>query len=296
MDDVICEYRCYLKDERELSKNTLESYIRDLEQFGEYLNSNNSHNLMTVNKTMIITYLIFLQKGGKATSTVSRNLASIRSFYQFSINKGYIKEDPTYNLRSPRQDRKLPEILTPKEVDLLLSQPDVSDFKGVRDKAMLELLYATGIRVSELVDLNINNINYEIGYIALSGDSLQERVIPVGKVALDNLKTYFSEYRTQVLKNTNEKALFLNFQGKRLTRQGFWKIIKHYTEKTNINKKITPQTLRHSFAVHLLQNGADLKSVQEMLGHSDISTTQIYSFATNDNKLREVYNKAHPRA
>ena len=251
---------------------------------------------MTVNKTMIITYLIFLQKGGKATSTVSRNLASIRSFYQFSINKGYIKEDPTYNLRSPRQDRKLPEILTPKEVDLLLSQPDVSDFKGVRDKAMLELLYATGIRVSELVDLNINNINYEIGYIALSGDSLQERVIPVGKVALDNLKTYFSEYRTQVLKNTNEKALFLNFQGKRLTRQGFWKIIKHYTEKTNINKKITPQTLRHSFAVHLLQNGADLKSVQEMLGHSDISTTQIYSFATNDNKLREVYNKAHPRA
>ncbi len=294
MDDVIYEYECYLKEERELSENTLESYIRDLEQFESYLSSNNLKNIMTVNKTIIITYLLFLQKDGKATSTVSRNLASIRSFYQYSLNKGYITEDPTYNLHSPKQDRKIPEILTPTEVDLLLSQPNINEYKGARDKAMLELLYATGIRVSELIDLNVNDINYEIGFIALSGE--QERVIPAGNVALNNLITYVNEYRNQVLKNTKEMALFLNFQGKRLTRQGFWKIVKHYTKQTNINKSITPQTLRHSFAVHLLQNGADLKSVQEMLGHSDISTTQIYSFATNDNKLREVYKRAHPRA
>lgn len=296
MDEVIYGYSCYLKDERELSQNTLESYIRDLEQFKEYLNSNSSFDLMSANKTIIITYLMYLQKDGKATSTISRNLASIRSFYQYLINKDFIREDPTYNLHSPKGERKVPDILTPKEVDLLLSQPDVSDFKGARDKAMLELLYATGIRVSELIDLNINDINFEIGYIELNGDSLQERAMPVGKLALDSLKMYTNEYRSQVLKNTRETAVFLNFQGKRLTRQGFWKIIKYYTGNTNINKKITPQTLRHSFAVHLLQNGADLKSVQEMLGHSDISTTQVYSFATNDKKLREVYKKAHPRA
>ena len=296
MDDVIYDYSCYLKDERELSKNTLESYIGDLEQFREYLNDNSSSNLVNVNKTIIITYLMYLQKDGKANSTISRNLASIRSFYQYLVNKDYVREDPTYNLRSPKRDRNVPEILTPKEVDLLLSQPDVSNFKGARDKAILELLYATGMRVSELIDLNINDINYEIGYIVLRGDSLQERAIPVGKVALNEIKTYTNEYRPQVLKSIEEIALFLNFHGKRLTRQGLWKIIKYYTGNTNINKKITPQTLRHSFAVHLLQNGADLKSVQEMLGHSDISTTQIYSFATNDKKLREVYNKTHPRA
>lgn len=296
MDDVIYDYSCYLKDERELSKNTLESYIGDLEQFREYLNDNSSSNLVNVNKTIIITYLMYLQKDGKANSTISRNLASIRSFYQYLVNKDYVREDPTYNLRSPKRDRNVPEILTPKEVDLLLSQPDVSNFKGARDKAILELLYATGMRVSELIDLNINDINYEIGYIVLRGDSLQERAIPVGKVALNEIKTYANEYRPQVLKSIEEIALFLNFHGKRLTRQGLWKIIKYYTGNTNINKKITPQTLRHSFAVHLLQNGADLKSVQEMLGHSDISTTQIYSFATNDKKLREVYNKTHPRA
>lgn len=297
MDDVIHQYGNYIREERELTSNTCESYLRDLEQFNKYLMKNSNYNLISANKTIIITYLMYLKKSGKASSTISRNLASLRSFYQYLIFQNYIREDPTYNLHSPKQDRKLPDILTPREVDILLSQPENDSFKGVRDKAMLELLYATGIRVSELIGLNMVDINYEIGYVTLKDDdTYQDRAIPVTKIALNYLKEYTERYRQKVLRNPGEKALFLNYHGRRLTRQGFWKIIKHYTESTNINKTITPQTLRHSFAVHLLQNGADLKSVQDLLGHSDISTTQFYSFATDNKELREVYNKTHPRA
>lgn len=295
MDFIIERFISHLITDRELSKNTVESYKRDLSQFKIYLDNINMSDITNINKTVIITYLIFLQKQGKATSTVSRNLASLRSFYQYLLNEGLTSKDPTANLKSPKQEKKLPNILSTKDIEVLLEQPDLSNAKGVRDKAMLELLYAAGIRVSELVSLNIDDINLNMGYISCSKDSNSERVIPIGKISIEILDIYVKEYRDNFIKDKNENALFVNYYGTRLSRQGFWKIIKFYTKKANINKKITPHTLRHSFAAHLLQNGADLKSVQEMLGHSDISTTQIYT-QINRNRIKEVYKKAHPRA
>lgn len=293
---ILEKYIDYINNEKGLASNTLEAYVRDIIQFKDYLIENNIEDSTQVNKTVIITYLMYLQKVGKATSTISRNLASIRCFYQYLLNNNMINEDPTHNLRSPKSERKLPNILTKDEVDILLSQPCGNNFKGARDKAMLELLYATGIRVSEIIDLNMDNLNLELGYLALDDHNEPGRVIPVGSVALQYMNLYVNRYREEVLKGKEEKALFLNYYGKRLTRQGFWKIIKEYTKKSNIDKKITPHTLRHSFAVHLLQNGADIKTVQEMLGHSDISTTQIYSFAMDNKELKDVYQKTHPRA
>jgi integrase/recombinase XerD len=296
MEDIAVGFLNYIQYEKKLAKNTLEAYLRDIKQFNEYLKSYSSLDILQVNKTIILTYLMYLQKNGKSTSTISRNLASLRSLYQYLLNKGLVKEDPTQNLHSPKQERKIPNILTTEEVDLLLSQPKVLDFKGSRDKAMLELLYATGIRVTEIISLDMNDINFEIGYIMLEKGSSNERIVPVGEIALKYTKIYIEQFRETVINNKDEKSLFVNCHGGRLTRQGFWKIVKYYTKKSNINKTITPHTLRHSFAVHLLQNGADLRSVQEMLGHSDISTTQIYSIAAGDAQLREVYKKAHPRA
>ena len=293
---IMNEYIDYMENEKELTSNTLEAYKRDIIQFENYLVKNNINNLTDVNKTVIITYLMNLQKEGRATSTISRNLASIRCFYQYLLNNNLIDEDPTLNLHSPKPERKLPNILTKEEVNLLLSQPSEDNFKGSRDKAMLELLYATGMRVSEIVALDLDKLNLKLGYIYLDNSSLKERVIPVGNIALKYLRKYIEEYRDEVLGKKEETALFLNYNGNRLTRQGFWKIIKQYAIKLKLDKKITPHTLRHSFAVHLLQNGADIKTVQEMLGHSDISTTQMYSFATNNKKLRDVYKKSHPRA
>lgn len=296
LDVILEDYIEYLSNDKGLSPNTLDAYIRDIKQFKEYLDSNNFEATTDVNKTIIITYLMYLQRNGRATSTISRNLASIRCYYQYLLNKNLIKEDPTLNLQSPRREKKLPCIMTREEVDILLSQPEPNNFKGARDKAMLELLYATGIRVSEMVALNLDNLDLQLGYLDLEDVDANGRVIPIGKVALDCINTYVEEYRGEVLKGDVEDALFLNYNGNRLTRQGFWKIVKGYTKKCNIDKKITPHTLRHSFAVHLLQNGADVKMVQEMLGHSDISTTQIYLFATENKELRDVYKKSHPRA
>jgi len=295
MNGNIAKFTNYLSSEKELSHNTIESYSRDLRQFNEYLNENRLNDLMDVNKTLIITYLMHLQKKGKSVATISRNIASLRCFYQYLLNEGMISKDPTINLQSPKQEKKLPSILTPKEVEILLEQPNLESSKGIRDKAMLELLYAAGIRVSELIALNVSDVNLDMGYISCSRDTSNERVIPIGKIAVDILNTYVSEHRGLLVKDPEENSLFVNYHGKRLTRQGFWKIVKSYTKKANINKKITPHTLRHSFAAHLLQNGADLKSVQEMLGHSDISTTQIYTLVTK-NRIKEVYKKAHPRA
>lgn len=295
MDVFINQFLDYIKNEKSFSKNTQESYLRDINQFNKYLNKYSSVDLINVNKTIIITYLVYLQKNGRSASTISRNLASLRSFYQFLLNNGQIKADPTNNLHSPKQERKVPNILTLKEVDKLLSIPKPNNFKGSRNKAILEVLYATGLRVSEIILLDVDNINFQLGNIMLE-KNLDIRVIPLGRIALDFLKIYINKYRNEVLKDMEEKALFINYQGKRLTRQGLWKIIKYYTDKTNINKKITPNTLRDSFAVHLLQNGADLKSVQKILGHSDISTTQKYFYAIDNKRLQEVYNNTHPRA
>lgn len=294
MKQLISSFTVYLEKEKKLSKNTLESYKRDIVQYMKYINNAQIDDISLTNKTTVITYLLYLQKNKKSTSTISRSLASIRGFYKFLLLNKIIETDPTINLETPKAEKRKPNILTIEEVDSLLSQPLEDTNKGARDKAMLELLYATGIRVTELISLDINNVNLDLGFIRCISAS-KERVIPIGTVALESLAKYINLHRVNFLKNEDEKSLFVNYYGNRLTRQGFWKIIKVYTEKAQIGKKITPNTLRHSFATHLIQNGADLKSVQEMLGHSDISTTQVYAQLT-DTKIKDVYKKTHPRA
>ncbi|MDK2801487.1 MAG: integrase/recombinase XerD [Clostridiales bacterium] len=294
MEVLVQKFVDFLENEKGLSDNTLQSYRRDIQQYISYLKEMNISNIAGVNKTTVITYLLYLQKKGRATSTISRNLASIRSFYQYLNKVNIAEQDPTQNLESPKVEKKLPQILSTKEVELLLEQPKCVDLKGYRDKAMLELLYATGIRVSELIHLDINDINFEMGFIKCNKGN-KERIIPLGTMAISALEDYINKSRTMMIQNPSEKALFVNCNGQRLTRQGFWKIIKLYKNQAKINKEITPHTLRHSFAAHLLENGADLKSIQEMLGHSDISSTQIYAQLTK-NKIKEVYKKTHPRA
>lgn len=294
-ENWVKEYLYFLDVEKGLAKNTLESYGRDLKSFFCFLSNSNCTNPTNVSRTDIVSYLLHLQKNGKAVSTISRNLASIRSFYHFLIEEQVVKKDPCSDLESPRQEKKLPEILTISEVDLLLSQPNQLEVTGIRDKAMLEVIYATGIRVSELVSLNKVDINIDSGYLRCRGKGNKERIVPLGKIAVKNLYYYLEKSRPKLVKIESEEAFFVNHHGKRLTRQGFWKIIKKYAELAKIKRKITPHTLRHSFATHLLENGADLRSVQEMLGHADISTTQIYTHITRK-KLRGVYEKTHPRA
>ncbi|HHV75479.1 MAG TPA: site-specific tyrosine recombinase XerD [Thermoanaerobacterium sp.] len=295
MNLLLDKFTDYIGSVRKLSDNTVESYCRDIKQYIEYIESKNIHSLKNTNKTTVITYLLYLQKNGRATSTISRSLASIRAFYQYLTSEKIIDRDPTVDLESPKVEKKLPTILSGKEVELLLDQPDLNTAKGIRDKSMLELLYATGIRVSELVALDLGDINLELGYLKCCKNNDRERIIPVGTIALEILGRYIRDIRPGLLRGKPETALYVNYKGERLTRQGFWKIIKGYKNKAKINKDITPHTLRHSFAAHLIENGADLKSVQEMLGHSDISTTQVYAQITK-NRIKEVYNKAHPRA
>lgn len=292
-EKIVGDYLEYIKNEKKLTENTLEAYIRDIMQFKEYLQENKITSFKETTKTTVITYLMSLQKKGKSTSTISRNLASIRCFFQFLLSKRIIDEDPTMNLKSPKCEKKIPPILTIDEVNLLLSQPNPKDFKGARDKAMLELLYATGLRVSEIISLNMDDVQLDASLLIVR-ENENYRVIPIGREALKALKYYITNYRANIC--NDKEPLFLNYSGKRLTRQGFWKIIKQYTKRANINKDITPQTLRHSFAVHLIENGADIRTVKEILGHSDISTTQIYSYMANNKELREVYNNSHPRA
>lgn len=284
----------FLERDKRLSLNTLQSYKRDIEQYITYLGEINASNISATNKTTVIAYLLHLQKKGRATSTISRNLASIRSFYQFLSKSKLIEQDPTSELESPKVEKKLPQILSTQEVELLLDQPKCLDLKGIRDKAMLELLYATGIRVSELISLNLIDINLDLGFIKCNKGT-RERSIPIGSISVQAVQEYLAKSRSFLIQDSEEEALFVNVNGKRLTRQGFWKIIKHYKNQANINKDITPHTLRHSFAAHLLENGADLRSIQEMLGHSDISSTQIYAQIAK-NKIKEIYKKTHPRA
>ncbi|SDK50146.1 site-specific tyrosine recombinase XerD [Natronincola ferrireducens] len=294
MEQLILKYTDYLTTEKELSTNTLESYLRDVKQYLDYLNKNEVNDISYTTKATIITYLVYLQDKGRAVSTISRSIASIRCFYQYLVQSKMVPKDPTLNIESPKTKKKLPSILSLEEVDVLLNQPEAWTSKGMRDKAMLELLYATGIRVSELISLTINDVNLSLGFVKCSSSN-RERTIPIGTLALKALLDYLNKARGSFVKTDNQDLLFLNMQGGGLTRQGFWKIIKAYTKQANIEKTITPHTLRHSFATHLVQNGADLKSVQEMLGHSDISTTQIYANITK-NKIKDVYNKTHPRA
>ena len=239
-------------------------------------------------------YLEHLQDVGKKPSTISRNLASIRSFYQFLVKNKKVKKDPTGSIQSPKIEKKAPSVLTSKEVELLLEQPKDVDLKGTRDKAMLEFAYATGMRVTEIISLDIEDVNIEEGYVVCHNGGKQ-RSIPLGSLSLKALKEYIEEARPVLIRDESVTALFVNINGQRLTRQGFWKIVKYYKEQAHITKDITPHVLRHSFATHLLQNGADLKAIQTMLGHSDISSTQVY-MQFQDEGLKNVYKKAHPRA
>ncbi len=294
MEALVQKFVNFLERDKRLSLNTLQSYRRDIEQYFTYLQEINLQNITNTNKTTVIAYLLYLQKKGRATSTISRNLASIRSFYQYIAKNKIVENDPTTELESPKVEKKLPQILSTEEVELLLEQPQCVDLKGFRDKAMLELLYATGIRVTELIQLNMQDISLEMSFIKCNKGS-RERMIPIGSMAVAAIKEYLVKSRPLLIQKIDEKALFVNINGGRLTRQGFWKIIKQYKNQAKISKDITPHTLRHSFAAHLLENGADLRSIQEMLGHSDISSTQIYAQIAK-NKIKEIYKKTHPRA
>ncbi|HHU50832.1 MAG TPA: site-specific tyrosine recombinase XerD [Firmicutes bacterium] len=289
----------YLSVERGLAPNTLESYGRDLNQYLTYLKEKkglkNAEELSTTTQATVAGYLLNLQAKGRATSTISRSLAAIKSFYHFLAREMIIPKDPTANLEAPKQEKRLPKVLSVESVLKLLEQPDLKTPAGIRDRAMLEVLYATGLRVSELVSLRLTDLNLEEGYIRCLGKGSKERIIPLGSVAVKYLQFYLNHARKFLAATPGEETLFLNHHGRGLTRQGFWKIIKKYAEKLGIADRITPHTLRHSFATHLLENGADLRAVQEMLGHVDISTTQIYTHLTRG-RLKEVYDKAHPRA
>ena len=283
----------FLEEDKKVSQNTLQSYKRDLKQFRRYLEACEIH-YNRVKEEDIKDYIKEMQEDGKKASSISRCIASIRSFYQFVLRNKKIKEDPTAHIQSPKIEKRVPSVLTSKEVELLLNQPKDVDLKGTRDKAMLEFAYATGMRVTEIISLNIDDVNLEEGYVTCKNGNKQ-RNIPLGKMSLKALKEYIEEARSILIKSEDEKSLFVNINGKRLTRQGFWKIVKYYKEQAHIDKDITPHVLRHSFATHLLQNGADLKAIQVMLGHSDISSTQVY-MQFQDEGLKNIYKKAHPRA
>ena len=293
MEKQIKQFLDFLQNEKRVSNNTLQSYSRDIHQYENYL-SQNHINYVKVDAKKIHEYLKHLQDLNKKTSTISRNLASIRSFYQYLIRVKKIKHDPTENIQSPKVEKRVPSVLTAEEVEKLLSQPKDVDLKGTRDKAMLEVAYATGMRVTEIISLNVEDVNLEEGFISCKAENKQ-RNIPLGSISIAALKEYIEEARPIMIKDENETSLFVNVNGKRLTRQGFWKIVKFYKEQAHIQKDITPHILRHSFATHLLQNGADLKAIQTMLGHSDISSTQVYA-QFQDEGLKEIYKKTHPRA
>ncbi len=292
-NNLVENFLDFLQNDKKLSDNTLQSYNRDIKLYGNYLDANHL-NAVDCNEDSIKEYFGSLKADGKAASTISRNLASLRSFYQYLYKTKVVAEDPTTHIESPKIQRKPPKILSTDQVELLLSQPKCVDLKGYRDKAMLELVYATGIRVTELISLNVEDIDLANHSIKCSNRG-KERVIPIGSLASDALNEYMTKARNTMLKDDADPALFVNVNGKRLTRQGFWKIIKQYKNQADIDVDITPHTLRHSFAMHLLENGAELRAIQEMLGHSDISSTQVYAQMEQD-RIKKMYMQSHPRA
>ena len=294
MQLYVDEYTDFMANVKHKSLNTIQSYKRDVNHYIEYLNETGINDFDNVTSSNVTSYLTFLEKKGRSASTVSRALAAVRSFYIFMLQNGNIECDPTSKLETPHVERKLPTVLSSSEIEALLSQPNDTDNKGCRDKAMLELLYATGIRVSELISLSVDDINLELNFVKVSGEK-KTRIVPFGNKAHKALKKYISQARLDMIKDENEKALFVNCNGSMLSRQGFWKILKQYQHDAKIFTDITPHVLRHSFAAHLLENGADIESIQEMMGHADKTSTQIYSRIVSS-KLQDVYLKAHPRA
>ncbi len=287
-------FESYLKNEKKASANTMSSYLRDIRQYGEYLTIHTDAGIVDADEDTIRDYISWMKSSGKSVATVSRCIASLKNLYAFLCLRKIIEDNPAAHLVTDKSVQKLPQILTSREVELLLEQPECVDAKGYRDRAMLELLYATGMRVSELLDLNVGDVNLGAGIIRCESRG-KERFIPMYPAAIKALSDYLELVRPQMIALPDEEALFVNVSGERMSRQGFWKIIKYYQKKAKIDKDITPHTLRHSFAAHLLENGADIHSIQEMLGHADISSTQVYSHLVKK-QLKDVYNKAHPRA
>ena len=291
---LISAYENYLTKVKQASSNTISSYMRDIRQYAEGLRINEDIDVVDATQLNIGDYLSHLDEEGRSAATKSRTLASLKNFYAYVVSSGFLERTPVTEIKIDRGEKKMPQILTGREIELLLAQPACVDAKGYRDKAMLEVMYATGIRVTELIDLDVDDVNLEQRIIKCRG-SKKTRVIPLYPAAYKALSVYLREVRSGMVASLDESALFVNISGVRMSRQGFWKILKHYQTTAHIEKEITPHTLRHSFAVHLLENGADIGSVQELMGHSDISSTQMYTQLVNQ-KLKSVYEKCHPKA
>lgn len=294
MQDVIADYLHYLQIERGLTANTISSYHQDLKAFSAYLDDQHL-TLKRVDQLTILNYLNTLKEAGKSRRTVTRAVSTLRRFFQYLVQNDQLTVDPMAEIKAPKQGRYLPQVLTVDEVDALLDAPDTSNKYGIRDRAILEVMYATGLRVSELVHLKLADLHLDMGLIQTIGKGNKERIIPIGDVAIQWLDTYLEKSRPVLLKQRQSPYVFLNAHGSGLSRQSIWQKIQQYVSLAGIRKHVTPHTLRHSFATHILENGADLRIVQELLGHSDISTTQIYTHITRK-RLTEVYKKAHPRA
>jgi len=295
IDQSIQAFLDHLAIEKGLSRNTIEAYGRDLAQFAEYARQRGITRTQDLKEAVLIGFLEGLREATMSPNTIARKLSAVKVFARFACRDGFLEKDFTANMEGVHSTKKLPHVLTIDETSLLLAQPDVSDPNGLRDKAMLEVLYATGLRVSELINLRLNDVNLEVGYVRCIGKGSKERIVPLGKVAIEYLTRYLSNSRPGFARIGSSEYLFLTNRGKKMTRVGFWKIIKKYASRAGITQNITPHTLRHSFATHLLQNGADLRSIQEMLGHADIATTEIYTHVSRE-RLKQVYRQSHPRA
>jgi integrase/recombinase XerD len=297
MEDRLDDFIHFLVVEKGLSKNTIVSYKRDLNSYITYLkNVEQLGDFNGVQRPQIVHFLGHLKDTGKSSKTLARHIASIRAFHHFLLREKAVDHDPTVHIESPQHERSLPKVLSMEEVETLLDSPKLTDQYGYRDKAMLEMMYATGIRVSELIGLKLSDVHLTMGFVRCMGKGSKERIIPIGKTASNAIEQYLEKGRPKLVsKKYKDDSLFLNHHGKGLSRQGFWKILKRLATEAGIEKELTPHTMRHSFATHLLENGADLRAVQEMLGHADISTTQIYTHVTKT-RLKDVYTKFHPRA
>lgn len=295
INNILMDYLHYLKVERGLSENTINSYGIDLKLFLEYLRENEIPSFKQVNKEVIVNYMQSEKNNNKANSSILRSVSSLRKFFQYLAQEKIIEKDPMLLIDTPKKRQHLPQVLTKEEVEKLLRSPNTGQVLGLRDRAMLELMYATGLRISEIINLKLEDLHLTMGTLQTLGKGHKERIVPVGDEAIKWVNRYLEEARPKLLKQKRSNYLFLNFHGNNLTRQGVWKNLKAEVRKAGIQKNITPHTLRHSFATHILENGADLRIVQELLGHADISTTQIYTHLSNK-QLADIYNRAHPRA
>ena len=291
---IVDKFADYLEKEKRVSENTIEAYVRDIYHFSDFVAMRKINDLKDVTNTEVVAYLMMLKNENKSKSTLNRKLASIRTFYNYLIKIKAIKDNPALNIKTPKVERKEIEYLSIEDIERLLELPDDSE-KGIRDRAILELLYATGIRASELIEMKLSDVNLRMGFIKCSGEHSKARIIPMGRPCRQAVENYVYDVREKMLKGHQNDILFINYIGEKMTRQGLWKILKEYGELLNIDIELTPKAIRNSFAVHMLQNGADLKSLQELMGHEDITATQVY-LAVTKNRIKDVYDKAHPRA